>query len=217
MKDIQGLVNRVIELYPDEKLDLKFSNPFELLVAAILAARSKDEVVNSCTEKLFKDFNSPEKFARAKPEDLGPYISRINYWYKKAKTIIEASRYIIENFGGKVPDSYEELVKIKGIGSKTANMILGCAFGKPAVIVDTHFKTVSERLGIVRKNSKPLEIEERIKKIVPEKYWTSFSLALMRHGKKICDARKPKCDICELTRFCDFFEKKSKKKGKRRK
>lgn len=205
MKDFSTLVSKILQIYPDEKLDLRFKNPFELLVAAILAAQSKDEVVNSCTENLFKKFDSPEKFSKLNPEDLKPYISKINFWYKKAKTIIDASNYIQKNYGGKVPDSYEELIKIKGVGSKTANMILGAAFGKPAVITDTHVQRVSKRLGIVPQDAEPSEIEETIKKIVPEENLTKFSLALMRHGKKVCQAKKPNCIVCDIKNYCEFF------------
>jgi len=202
---VEKLINKILEVYPAEKLDLKFSSPFELLVAAILAAQAKDEVVNQATEKLFQVYKTPEDFSKLKPEDLEPFISKINYWYKKAQAIIDASKFLIENYGGKVPDSKEELMKIKGVGSKTANMILGGAFGKPAIIVDTHFDRVSKRLGLVSGDAKPDEVEAEIKKIVPEKDWTRFSFALIRHGKKICYAKNPECEICPFSDLCDFF------------
>jgi endonuclease-3 len=202
---IGKLINKVLEVYPDEKLDLKFSSPFELLVAAILAAQSKDEVVNQATEKLFQVYKTPEDFSKLKPEDLEPFISRINYWYKKAQTIIDASKFLLESYGGKVPDSKDELLKIKGVGSKTANMILGGAFGKPAVVVDTHVDRVSKRLGLVSEKAKPDEVEAEIKKIVPEKDWTRFSFALMRHGKKICHAKNPECESCPFSDLCEYF------------
>lgn len=208
----QDIINIVLELYPNEKLDLTFSSPFELLVAAILSAQAKDEVVNSCTVNLFKDFNSPEKFSSASPEMLKPYISRINFWYKKALTIIDVSKKIVDKFGGRVPDSYDELISIRGIGSKTANMVLAGAFGKPSVIVDTHFQRVSKRLGIVPEHLDPSEIERFVKEIVPQDKLVSFSLALIRHGKKVCTARAPKCDVCKLKNLCTFFRDKSQKK-----
>jgi endonuclease-3 len=202
---VEKLINKILEVYPAEKLDLKFSSPFELLVAAILAAQAKDEVVNQATEKLFQVYKTPADFSKLKPEDLEPFISKINYWYKKAQAIIDASKFLIENYGGKVPDSKEELMKIKGVGSKTANMILGGAFGKPAIIVDTHFDRVSKRLGLVSKSADREEVEEEIKKVVPEKDWTRFSFALIRHGKKICHAKNPECEICPFSDLCDFF------------
>jgi endonuclease-3 len=202
---VEKLINKILEVYPAEKLDLKFSSPFELLVAAILAAQARDEVVNQATEKLFQVYKTPEDFSKLKPEDLEPFISKINYWYKKAQAIIDASKFLIENYGGKVPDSKEELMKIKGVGSKTANMILGGAFGKPAIIVDTHFDRVSKRLGLVSKSADREEVEEEIKKVVPEKDWTRFSFALIRHGKKICHAKNPECEICPFSDLCDFF------------
>ena len=204
---VEKLINKILEVYPAEKLDLKFSSPFELLVAAILAAQARDEVVNQATEKLFQVYKTPEDFSKLKPEDLEPFISKINYWYKKAQAIIDASKFLIENYGGKVPDSKEELMKIKGVGSKTANMILGGAFGKPAIIVDTHFDRVSKRLGLVSKSADREEVEEEIKKVVPEKDWTRFSFALMRHGKKICHAKNPECEICPFSDLCDFFRR----------
>jgi len=204
---VEKLINKILEVYPAEKLDLKFSSPFELLVAAILAAQARDEVVNQATEKLFQVYKTPEDFSKLKPEDLEPFISKINYWYKKAQAIIDASKFLIENYGGKVPDSKEELMKIKGVGSKTANMILGGAFGKPAIIVDTHFDRVSKRLGLVSKSADREEVEEEIKKVIPEKDWTRFSFALIRHGKKICHAKNPECEICPFSDLCDFFRK----------
>ena len=204
---VEKLINKILEVYPAEKLDLKFSSPFELLVAAILAAQAKDEVVNQATEKLFQVYKTPEDFSKLKPEDLEPFISKINYWYKKAQAIIDASKFLIENYGGKVPDSKEELMKIKGVGSKTANMILGGAFGKPAIIVDTHFDRVSKRLGLVSKSADRKEVEEEIKKVIPEKDWTRFSFALIRHGKKICHAKNPECEICPFSDLCYFFRK----------
>jgi endonuclease-3 len=204
---VEKLINKILEVYPAEKLDLKFSSPFELLVAAILAAQAKDEVVNQATEKLFQVYKTPADFSKLKPEDLEPFISKINYWYKKAQAIIDASKFLIENYGGKVPDSKEELMKIKGVGSKTANMILGGAFGKPAIIVDTHFDRVSKRLGLVSKSADREEVEAEIKKVVPEKDWTRFSFALIRHGKKICHAKNPECDICPFSDLCDFFRR----------
>ncbi len=200
------IIKKILQIYPDEKLDLKFRNPFELLIASILAAQAKDEVVNSCTQKLFQDYNSPEKLASAKVEDLKPYISQINFWRRKAKMIIEASKQI----EGTVPDSYEKLIKIKGVGSKTANMVLGGAFGKPAVIVDTHFQRVAKRIGLIPDNMKPLEIEKKIREIIPENLLTKFSLALMRHGKSVCYAKKPNCSECQINYLCKFYKNQKK-------
>ncbi|GBD04388.1 Ultraviolet N-glycosylase/AP lyase [bacterium HR19] len=118
------VISRILETYPDERLDLRFASPFELLVSAIFAAQARDEVVNSATEKLFQKYKNPEDFANLKPEDLKDYVSKINFWYKKAQTVINVSKEIIEKYQGKVPDSVDELVKIKGIGRKTANMVV---------------------------------------------------------------------------------------------
>lgn len=206
MKNFNEIIERLLEIYPNEKLDLKFENPFELLIASILAAQAKDEIVNLCTEELFKYHGSPERLASAKLDDLKPYISKINFWRRKAKMIIEASKYILDNFSGVVPDSYEKLVNIKGVGSKTANMILGGAFGKPAVIVDTHFQRVVKRLGLLPDKLKPLEIEKNIREIVPQDLLTRFSFAIIRHGKSVCHARKPDCDKCQINYLCKFYK-----------
>ena len=206
------VVDRVLELYPDEKLDLRFRNAFELLIAAIFAARSKDEVVNEATEVMFQEYRTPEELAGAKPEDLKKYVSKINFWYKKAKTAIDLSREITEKHKGKVPDSVDELVKLKGVGRKTANMVLGGAYGKPAIITDTHFITVSTRLGFIREGEKPERIEEIMREIVPEEKQTKFSFALIRHGKLVCHAVSPKCDECGLSDLCMFYNRSSKHK-----
>lgn len=200
------LISRILEIYPDERLDLKFSSPFELLVSAIFAAQARDEVVNLATEKLFQKYKNPEDFANLKPEDLKDYVSKINFWYKKAQTVINASREIIEKYQGKVPDSVDELMKIKGIGRKTANMVVGGAYGKPAIIVDTHVMRVSQRLGLVDEGLTPEEIEFKLKGIVPEEDQTKFSFALIRHGKKVCHAKNPECQICDLKNLCRWYK-----------
>ncbi len=201
------IIEKILKLYPDEKLDLKYSNEFELLVAAVLAARSKDEIVNSATERLFQVYNSPDQFAKLKPEDLKPFVSKINFWYKKSEAIIQISRELLEKYGGKVPQSKEELEKIKGIGSKTASLVVAAAFGKPAIIVDTHFQTVAKRLGLIseQESDKPQKIEDKMKKIVPENKQAKFSFALIRHGKKFCSIRNPKCSTCPLREDCRFY------------
>lgn len=204
---IKKIVDILIREYPDERLDLAYTNPFELLIASILAARSKDEIVNQCTFNLFRDFGTPEKLSRATPETLKPYISKINFWHRKAKIIIEVAKEIVERYGGRVPDDRESLMSLKGVGSKTANMVLAGAFSKPAIIVDTHFEKVSKRLGIVQENMSTSDIEEYMKSVVPLDKQTPFSLAMMRHGKKVCHAKNPECNICVLNELCEFRHK----------
>jgi len=208
LEEKRKLVERILEIYPDEKLDLRFRNAFELLIATIFAARSRDEVVNEATEGLFQEYDTPEKLAKAKPEDLKKYVSKINFWYKKAKTAIEVSKEILRKYGGNVPDDVDELTKLKGVGRKTANMVVGAAYGKPAIIVDTHFITVSSRLGFVKEGEKPEKIEEKMREIIPEEKWTKFSLALMRHGKLVCHAISPKCEECKISETCKFYKER---------
>ncbi len=212
---ILKIVEMLIKEYPDEKLDLVYRTPFELLISAVLAAQARDEVVNKCTARLFEDFGSPEKLSKATPETLKQYISKINFWRRKAKIIIDISKQLLKYYGGNVPDDKEKLMSLKGVGSKTANMVLGGAFSKPAVIVDTHFAKISKRLGIVSENMSAEDIEEFIRGIVPPEKQTPFSLAMIRHGKKVCHAKNPKCDVCVIMKLCEFPKRniKGKRKG----
>jgi endonuclease-3 len=170
----------------------------------MLSAQTTDVTVNKATEVLFKVYNKPEDFAVLSQEELESYIRTCGFYKTKAKNIINTSRKIISEYNGKVPDTLEELTKLPGVGRKTANVVLSNAFGKDAIAVDTHVFRVSNRLGLA--DAKDVEkTEEHLMKNIPRKYWSRAHHWLIWHGRKVCIARKPKCDICSLKEYCKTF------------
>ncbi len=205
MEKIQEIISRLEKVFPD-KLELNFSNPLELLVAVILAAQEADKKVNEVTESLFKKYKSCEDYLRVPLEELEKDISSINYYRNKAKYIKSACQKIMEEFGGKVPDTMEDLVKLPGIGRKSANMILYNAFRKnEGIAVDRHVARVSQRLGLT-KESKPEKIEKDLMEQVPRELWGKFSNLLILLGRYICTAQKPKHFECPLYDLCPSRE-----------
>ena len=198
----EQLLKLIDKNYSSPKIELIFTSPFELLIATILSAQCPDTRVNKVTEKLFKKYKSPEDYLKAGEENLLEDIKTINFYKNKAKNIIGCCKIILEKYNGKVPEKLEELVKLPGIGRKTANVIIGLAFNRPAIIVDTHVRRVAKRLGLTDKNDAD-KIELELQKIIPEKCWTKFSLALILHGRYICKARKPLCEKCIFQEICE--------------
>ena len=203
------ILSFLIKAYPDAKCHLNFNTPFQLLVGSILSAQCTDERVNSVTEELFKKYSNVEQFSAADIKELESDIRSTGFFRNKARAIIECAGSILNDHNGKVPDSMEQLTKLKGVGRKTANVILGNYFNKPGVIVDTHIKRLSGRLGLTNK-SDPVKIEMELRELIPEKYWTFFSNALGDHGRTVCKARKPLCNNCGLADICPSFKKLSK-------
>ncbi|RPH52930.1 MAG: endonuclease III [Desulfobacteraceae bacterium] len=192
--------------YPDVRTQLDYANPFELLVATILSAQCTDKQVNFVTKALFGKLKTPYDFAVAPPEILEQLIRPTGYFRNKAKNIINCSKAIIEKFNGKVPADLEKLTQLPGVGRKTANVVLGAAFGIPGVVVDTHVARISQRLDLsVNKN--PVRIEFDLMKIIPEKEWNDFCLHLIYFGREICKARKPLCPDCPVMKLCDYEDK----------
>jgi endonuclease-3 len=199
VRDIIRLLRRH---YPGSQTALEFRNPFEILVATILAAQCTDERVNKVTPGLFKRFPTPARFARADQGELEEMIRSTGFFRNKAKNIIGASRAIAERFGGKVPSTMAELVTLPGVARKTANIVLSAGFGKAeGIAVDTHARRLSQRLGLSRE-SDPDKIERDLLAIVPKEDWLDFNSLLVDHGRAICQARKPKCPECFLRRLC---------------
>jgi len=204
MVQIDNIISELKKSYPSPKIELNFSNPFELLVATILSAQATDKKVNQVTENLFKEVKTPEDYLRIGEEGLKERIKSINFYKNKAKNIIKCCKILVEKYNGNVPQTLNDLVSLPGIGRKTANVILGAGFKKPAIIVDTHVRRVSNRLGLV-KNDDPEKIELELQKLIPQDYWTDFSLSLILHGRYICKSRKPKCDECNLKNYCNYY------------
>ena len=187
-------------LYPEVKPQLHFRNPFELLLATILSSQCTDKQVNRVTPKLFHQLKSPQDFARAPLEEIEALIRSTGFYRNKAKNIKACCRILLETHGGRVPERLDELIDLPGVGRKTANVVLGAAFERPGIVVDTHVKRVSWRLGFTE-NGDPVKIEFDLMEIIPRKDWSGFSLRLIFFGRATCTARKPKCDECPLADF----------------
>lgn len=199
-------INEYIRLfkryYPHSRCALNYSNPFELLVATALSAQCTDVRVNMVTETLFKKYPTPAKMAAAELKTLENDIRSINFFKNKARNLKNMAALLVNEYGGEVPQTIEELVKLPGIGRKTANVVLGNAFHIPSgIVVDTHVGRLSGRLGLTRQKT-PEKIEIDLQKQVPKEQWIQFSHWLIDHGRQVCKARKPACDKCFLETIC---------------
>lgn len=193
--------------YTDVKTQLEYNNPFELLVATILSAQCTDKQVNKVTDNLFKKLKTPLDFATTPVEIIEELIKSTGYFRNKAKNIKNCSRSIVENYEGIVPNNLEELTKLPGVGRKTANVVLGAAFGIPGIVVDTHVSRIAQRLNL-SDNKDPVKIEFDLMKIIPEKEWNDFCLHLIYFGREICRARNPFCPDCPINTLCYYKDKK---------
>jgi len=208
MSDAKKIVKLLLKKYPDPKTALNFSNSLELLIATIFSARCTDVKVNEVTEKVFKKYKSAADYADADIKTFEMEIKSTGFYKNKAKMTIECCRKIVKEFNGKVPDSLDKLTSLPGVGRKTANVVLGSAFGKQAMAVDTHVLRISNRLGIAH-SANPDLVEEQLVKQVPAGKLTSFNLALILHGRETCKAAKPNCSACVLYKECGWPEKSS--------
>lgn len=193
-------VERLAAVYP-AATELSHENPFQMLIATILSAQTTDRSVNAVTPKLFVRYPDAQSLAHADPAAVERLIKPTGFFRVKARTIIASSRALVERFGGQVPRSMEELVTLPGVGRKTANVVLGVAFGIPGFAVDTHVIRLTNRLGLTRSRD-PVKIEAEVTKLIPPKEWTGFSLRLILHGRRVCLARAPNCPGCILNDFC---------------
>lgn len=194
---LEKIIPALKRAHPDAKLALNFSNPLELLVALILAAQARDELVNAVTARLFEKYRTAKDWTTLKEQD----VSKINFYRQKTRSIQGACRALVEKFGGAVPGNLDDLLTLPGVGRKTANIILGNAFGVPAIGVDTHVMRLSQRLGLTRAD-KPDDIEADLVKIVPKKDWVRFCHLLQFHGRRVCTARNPDCPACSINALC---------------
>ena len=187
--------------YPDARCELDFNSPLELLVATVLSAQCTDVRVNAVTPVLFKRFPTLESLAAAKLSEVEEIIYSTGFFRSKAKNIKELANRILNDFGGEVPNDLAKLVTLPGVGRKTANVVLGNAFGIPGLTVDTHFGRLSRRFGWSTATD-PVKVENDVAKLIPEKEWTLLSHKLIWHGRRICHSRKPECGICPLAKLC---------------
>ncbi len=203
---ISRILSKLSELYPEAGTALKYNNPFELLIATILAAQCTDKRVNKVTEKLFKKYKGPEDFAAADRQELEQDIRECGLFRNKSKNIIATSKVLLEKYDGEVPSNFDDLVTLPGVGRKTANVILANAFGIPAFAVDTHVYRLARRLGFSQKKD-VLGVEKDLTRKVPKSLWIKAHHWLIRHGRNLCRARNPMCDKCPLKEDCPEFLK----------
>ena len=199
--------------YGDAPCTLDYDDPFQLLVATVLAAQCTDARVNLVTPELFLQYPTVKAFAAAKEEDIEKLIYSTGFYRNKAKNIVACAKTLMEKHEGKVPNTMEELIALPGVGRKIANLLLGDVFGKPCIVVDTHCKRITNLLGLT-KNTDPTKIEMDLRKIVPPEYGALFCHQLVEHGRAICVARRPKCSECGMNEVCEFYKKGMKNLGK---
>ena len=196
------IVRILSKTYPDAKVALRFSNPLEMLFATILSAQTTDEGVNKVTEVLFAKYRTPEDYLRVPESELAADIKPTGFFNQKTRSLRGAAQRIVEAYDGRVPDTMEDLVTLPGVARKTANIVLGNAFGKvEGIAVDTHVRRVSQRLGFTGEDD-PDKIERNLMELIPRKRWFDFTYVLIDHGRSICVARTPRCEICPVSYLC---------------
>jgi endonuclease-3 len=200
-KRVLQLIDVLTEEFPDAKCALNFTNPLELLIATILAAQCTDKKVNEVTEALFKKYRSAGDYAAAGTAELEAHIHATGFFRNKTKSIKRCCQALVDTHGGEVPGTMKELTALGGVGRKTANVVLGNAFGIPGLVVDTHVQRLSKRIGLSGE-TRPEKVERDLMEIVPEKEWTHFSHLLTSHGRACCTARKPLCGECPAEHLC---------------
>lgn len=204
-ENIKKILDILEQTYPDAECELNYTSAFELLIATILSAQCTDVRVNKVTEELFKKYNKPEDFAKLSTAEISEEIKSCGLFKSKAQKIKETSVILCSNYGGEVPDNMEELIKLPGVGRKTANVVLSNAFGVDAIAVDTHVFRVSNRIGLVKTDT-PEKTEFELMKVLPKKRWSKAHHLIIFHGRRICKARKPECNVCPIVEYCDYYQ-----------
>jgi endonuclease-3 len=203
----EGVINYFKTNVPVAETELQYSNPFELIVAVILSAQCTDKRINQVTPKLFKDFPTAEVMAASNPDTIFSYIRSVSYPNNKAKHLVNMAKMLLKDFNGIIPSEIEDLIKLPGVGRKTANVIASVIYNKPTMAVDTHVFRVANRLGLTKATT-PLQSEQQLIKHIPEQYVAIAHHWLILHGRYICIARTPKCDLCPLTEWCAYYKTK---------
>lgn len=205
-EEAKEVIEILLETYPDAKAELNFSNSFELLIATILSAQTTDVQVNKVTERLFKEFKSPEDFIKLSEEELAEKIRSIGFYRNKSKNILATCKILVDQYDSRVPNTREDLMKLPGVGRKTANVVISNAFNTPAIAVDTHVFRVSNRIGLADKDN-VFDTEKDLMEIIDKDMWSKAHHLLIFHGRRICKARKPLCDKCPLMDHCLYYKK----------
>lgn len=209
-KTIKAVLEILNETYAGAKCGLDFTTHYELLVSTILSAQCTDDRVNIVTKQLYRKYNTPESMITLSGLELGEKIKSCGFYNNKSKNILGATRIILERHNGEVPNTMEELIELPGVGRKTANVVLANAFGIPAIAVDTHVFRVSNRIGIAS-GKNVYEVEQKFMKNIPRKMWSDAHHYIIWHGRKICKARKPNCEVCPIAPYCEFLNGKGNK------
>ena len=200
---ISAIIEELKKLYPDAVCSLDYRKDYELLFSVRLAAQCTDARVNLVTPALFERFPSLEAFAQATPEEVGEYVHSCGFWRAKAKEIVGSAQMLLSDFGGRVPDTMEDLLRLPGVGRKTANLILGDIYGKEGYVCDTHCIRITGRLGITDGSKDPLKVEQQLRKVIPPEESSDFCHRMVLHGRALCMARGPRCGDCPLRDLCD--------------
>ncbi len=201
------IVKLLFKTHPDANCELQYVDPFELISSTILSAQCTDKVVNTVTPGLFAKYPNAAKLAKAPQESVEKLIRRTGFYRNKAKNLIGMAKAVMENHGGQIPKTLEELVKLPGVGRKTANVVLGSAFDTPGLVVDTHVTRLANRMGLTKQHD-AVKIEHELMELIDEKDWTMFSHAMIFHGRRICPARTPLCDTCPIYDDCWYPKSK---------
>ena len=202
------LQQKIKEIYDNPQCELVFGSAFELLVAVVLSAQCTDKRVNEVTKKLFAIANTPDDFVKMPIEELENHIKSCGFFKNKALAIKQMSKDILEKHGGEVPSDMDQLVALRGVGTKTASVVQSVAFGIPALAVDTHVFRVSNRLGVASAKT-PEQMHKKLLKAVPKDFWIDYHYSIVLHGRYVCKAQKPRCDECGLSQFCKYFREEN--------
>jgi endonuclease-3 len=200
----KAIYRQLTKSYPNVRCELDYNSAFQLLVATVLSAQCTDKRVNQTTPALFKKYPNPKKMAKADLKDIQELVKSTGFFRAKAKNIKALSNKIMEDFDGDVPSNLEDLITLPGVGRKTANVVLGHAFGIPGITVDTHFGRLSRRFGWSKQND-PVKVEVEVGELIPEKEWTNLSQRMIWHGRRVCHSRKPACGACPLAKLCPSY------------
>jgi endonuclease-3 len=200
----KAIYRQLTKSYPNVRCELDYRNPFQLLVATVLSAQCTDKRVNQTTPALFKKYPNPKKMAKADVKDIQRLVKSTGFYRAKAKNIKALSNKIMEEFDGDVPSNIDDLITLPGVGRKTANVVLGNAFGVPGITVDTHFGRLSRRFGWSKQND-PVKVEFEVGELIAEKEWTNLSQRMIWHGRRVCHSRKPACGACPIANLCPSY------------
>ncbi len=204
-KIVNNIIDELKKIYPDVKCELNYKTPFQLLISTILSAQTTDKKVNEVTKDLFLLYPSIEEFLNLSQEELQKYIKKIGLYRNKSKNIVALCTKLKEDFNGSVPNSYEDLINLPGVGRKTANVVLANAFNVPTIAVDTHVFRVSNRIGLASSKN-VLNTEKQLQEVIPKDLWILMHHLLIFHGRRCCTARNPKCNLCPISKYCVYYK-----------